>query len=84
MEGMRQLDEFKRVEEDLPPRNAQLSIPRPLVAPLNKLTPDELEVFQIVLNGGNTQAVLDRSKKSDADAATGLISLIKREYVMSR
>ena len=81
MEGMRLLDEFKRVEEDLPPRNAQLSIPQPLTAPLSALKPEQLEIFQIVLNGGGLAAVLDRSKLSDADAAVALIELLKKDYL---
>ena len=84
MEGMRLLDEFKRVEEDLPARNAQLVIPQPLTAPLTALKPEQLEIFQIVLNGGGLQAVLDRSKLSDADAAVALIELVKKDYVTTR
>jgi hypothetical protein len=84
MEGMRLLDEYKRVEDDLPPRSAQLLLPQPLLAPLSALKPEQLEIFQIVLNGGNLQAVLDRSKLSDADAAQALIELIKKEYVIAR
>ena len=84
MEGMRLLDEYKRIEEDLPPLKAPLQIPRPLDAQLSALKPPELEVFQIVLNGGTTQTVLDKSKKSDADAAQILIELIKREYIATR
>ncbi len=84
MEGMRLLDEFKRVEEDLPARNAQLAIPQPLTAQLTALKPEQLEIFQIVLNGGGLQAVLDRSKLSDADAAVALIELIKKDYVTTR
>lgn len=84
MEGMRLLDEFKRVEDDLPSRSAQLLLPQPLIAPLSALKPEQLEIFQIVLNGGNLQAVLDRSKLSDADAAQALIELIKKEYVIAR
>lgn len=84
MEGMRLLDEFKRVEEDLPARNAQLTIPQPLTAPLTALKPEQLEIFQIVLNGGGLQAVLDRSKLSDADAAVALIELIKKDYITTR
>jgi pSer/pThr/pTyr-binding forkhead associated (FHA) protein len=84
MEGMRLLDEYKRVEDDLPARSAQLTLPQPLTAPLSALKPDQLEIFQIVLNGGNLQAVLDRSKLSDADAAQALIELLKKDYVVSR
>ena len=84
MEGMRLLDEFKRVEEDLPARNAQLAIPQPLTAQLSTLKPEQLEIFQIVLNGGGLPAVLDRSKLSDADAAVALIELIKKDYITTR
>ena len=84
MEGMRLLDEFKRVEDDLPARSAQLTLPQPLVTPLSALKPEQLEIFQIVLNGGNLQAVLDRSKLSDADAAMALIELLKKDYVVVR
>ena len=84
MEGMRLLDEYTRVVDDLPARTAQLSLPQPLTTPLSALKPEQLEIFQIVLNGGNLQAVLDRSKLSDADAAVALIELIKKDYVVVR
>ncbi len=84
MEGMRLLDEFRRVEPDLPPRKAPLQIPRPLTAPLSALKHPELDVFQIVLNGGTTQTILDKSKLSDYEAGEHLINLIKREYIVAR
>ncbi len=84
MEGMRLLDEFRRIEPDLPPRKAPLQIPRPLTVPLSALKHPELDVFQIVLNGGTTQTVLDKSKLSDYEAGEHLINLIKREYVVAR
>jgi pSer/pThr/pTyr-binding forkhead associated (FHA) protein len=84
MEGMRLLDEFRRVEPDLPPRKAPLQVPRPLTAPLSALKHPELDVFQIVLNGGTTQTVLDKAKLSDYEAGEHLINLIKREYIVAR
>ena len=84
MEGMRLLDEFRRIEPDLPPRKAPLQIARPLTAPLSALKPAELDVFQVVLNGGTTQMVMDRSKSSDYEAGEILINLIKRDYVVAR
>jgi pSer/pThr/pTyr-binding forkhead associated (FHA) protein len=71
-------------EPDLPPRKAPLQIPRPLTASLSALKHAELDVFQIVLNGGTTQTVLDKSKLSDYEAGEHLINLIKREYVVAR
>lgn len=84
MEGMRLLDEFKHIESKLPQRKAPLQIPRPLNPPLSALKPVELDVFQIVLNGGTTQTVLDKAKLSDVEAAQALIELITKEYIVAR
>lgn len=78
MEGMRLLDEIKRLEPELPQRKAQLMIPRPLNPPLSALSKEQLSVFQSVLNGANsTQALFDRTSLDDDVAAQGLIDLIK-------
>lgn len=85
MEGMRLLDEIKRLEPELPQRKAQLMIPRPLNPPLSALSKEQLSVFQSVLNGANsTQALFDRTSLDDDVAAQGLIDLIKKDYVLVR
>jgi pSer/pThr/pTyr-binding forkhead associated (FHA) protein len=85
MEGMRLLDEIKRLEPELPPRKAQLAIPRPLNPPLSALSKEQLSVFQSVLNGASsTQALFDRTSLDDDVAAQGLIDLIKKDYVIVR
>lgn len=85
MEGMRLLDEIKRLEPELPPRKAQLMIPRPLNPPLSALSKEQLSVFQSVLNGAtSTQALFDRTSLDDDVAAQGLIDLIKKDYVLVR
>lgn len=85
MEGMRLLDEIKRLEPELPPRKSQLAIPRPLNPPLSALSKDQLSVFQSVLNGAtSTQALFDRTSLDDDVAAQGLIDLIKKDYVIVR
>lgn len=85
MEGMRLLDEIKRLEPELPARKAQLGIPRPLNPPLSALSKEQLSVFQSILNGANsTQAIFDRTQLDDDVAAQGLIDLIKKEYILVR
>ena len=49
MDGMRQLDEYRVQLEKLPPLSASLTVPRPMEPKLRDLTPEELDVFQAVL-----------------------------------
>src|SRR5262249_47646931 len=50
MEGVRQLDEMRRIEGDLPPRQTMLAMIHPLQPLLPELSPAELDVFQTILN----------------------------------
>jgi hypothetical protein len=82
MEGMRQLDEVMRVMPDPPPMNARLAVPTPLAGRLRELSPEELDCFQLVLDHGSLQAVLDNYPGSDLDAYTHLQALMSREFVV--
>jgi hypothetical protein len=84
MEGMRQLDEYRRIEPDLPSREQILGLPSPLQAPLKELTPGELDTLQLVLNFGQMQTVLDRSPRTDLETAETLLKLLQKEYVVAR
>jgi hypothetical protein len=84
MEGMRHLDEVRRLEHELPPRDAHLVMAQPLQPALRDLSPVELDVLQLVLNQGLVQHTLDRSPHTDLDTLTSLQSLIAREYVFVR
>lgn len=84
MEAMRIVDEMQRLDPELPQRSAVLMIPKPLVPPIAELSKDQLDVFQVVLNGATTQGVLDKSRLADCDAAQALVDLIKKEYVAVR
>ncbi len=83
MDALRQLDEFKRVQPQLPPMDARLALASPLTAPLRELasTPDLLDVLQLILNHGSLAGVLDHADKDDAITAEAVVQLIKREYV---
>ncbi|ACY16724.1 DUF4388 domain-containing protein [Haliangium ochraceum] len=82
MEGVRLLDEFRQVEGSLPTMDAALAVPTPLAGRLRDLTPLELDVFQLVLDHGQVQSVLDHYQGSDLEAAQSLIGLMKREFIV--
>ena len=84
MEGMRQLDELRRIEGELPGRDEALGLSAPLSAPLRDLQPADLDVLQLVINFGRLQAVLDRSPRTDLETAQTLLGLIQKEYVVRR
>ncbi len=84
MEGMRQLDEFRRIEGELPTRDQALGLSAPLQAPLRELQPQDLDVLQLVINYGQMQAVLDRSPKTDLETAQALLNLMQKEYITAR
>ena len=82
MEGVRQLDEFRNMAVNLPPLGSPLAVPTPLVGKLRDLSPTELDTFQLVLDHGLLQRVLDHYPGSDLEAAQNIIALMKRELVV--
>jgi pSer/pThr/pTyr-binding forkhead associated (FHA) protein len=82
MEGIRQLDEMKQIEDSLPPWGSPLAVPTPLAGRLRDLTPAELDAFQLVLDHGLMQKVFDHFPGSDLDCAHTLVALMKREFVV--
>ncbi len=81
MEALRQLDEYRHIQTELPASDATLSLAVPMTPPLRDLTPDELDVLQLVLNWGTLDGVLDHSPQEDLKVATALASLMQRDYV---
>ena len=60
MDALRQLDEFKRIQTQLPAHDRAAARWRmPLTAPLRELTPEQLDVLQLVHNYGTLGGVLD-------------------------
>ncbi len=81
MDALRQLDEYKRIQKDLPAFAAQLTMAMPMTAPLRELSPELLDVLQLVHNYGSLGGVLDHSEQDDVQAAEAVLQLIKRDYV---
>jgi len=82
MEGVRQLDEMRQLESKLPAASSSLAVPTPLAGRLRDLSPEQLDTFQLVLDHGQVQAVLDNYNGSDLDAARNLCELLKRDFIV--
>src|SRR5580698_6919686 len=59
IEGIRQMDEFNNLREQLPDLHAKLSIPSPLDPPLRELKPEELDVIQLAQNFGHLETMMN-------------------------
>jgi pSer/pThr/pTyr-binding forkhead associated (FHA) protein len=81
MDSLRQLDEFRRIQGQLPEMAAPIRLAQPMTAPLKELTPELLDVLQLVHNYGSLAGVLDHADQDDVLTAEAVVQLIKREYV---
>jgi hypothetical protein len=80
MDGARQLDEWRAVAPRLPGPGARVAA-APQAPPLRDLTPEELDVYQLALEAGTVQRVLDRSAAPDGDVAERLLALAEKGYL---
>ncbi|MEI8255602.1 MAG: DUF4388 domain-containing protein [Deltaproteobacteria bacterium] len=81
MEGLRQLDELKRLQPELPALSAQLVLPSPLVPPLRALPAAELDVLQLAINFGHTETIMNRSRATDLETCEIIAALLKKGYL---
>ena len=81
MDALRQLDEMKRIQSQLPAITSSLSLTMPMSANLRDLKPEELDVLQLVHNYGSFNGVLDHSPQDDLQVAEIMVELIKKDYV---
>jgi hypothetical protein len=81
MDALRQLDEFRRIQPQLPDLKARLTPPRPFVAPLKNLTPEQLDTFQLVMNYSTIQSAMDHSDADDVTVAERVLELIRKQYL---
>ncbi|MCA9664307.1 MAG: DUF4388 domain-containing protein [Myxococcales bacterium] len=81
MEAMRQLDEIRRLEPDLPGREEALVITKPLVASLRELSPEQLDLVQLVHNYGKVSEVVDKAPTTDLKTYEALVVLLKQKVV---
>jgi len=83
MDALRLLDEYKRIEAQLPAAEAPLTVRRPLVPRLRDLSEDQLDVLQLVHNHGSLRALMDHSEADDVTIAQAILELIRKDYVRS-
>lgn len=80
-DAVREMNELRALQPELPELEDMLKLPKPLKPPLSKLQPDELDILQIAINDGFFQAILDRSPFNDLKTAQLVKSLMDREYL---
>lgn len=80
-DAVRQCNEMKEIKTDLPEVEDMLAVPKPLNPSLSALQADELDVFQLALNLGFFQSILDKSPFPDLRTCQVVKSLIEREYL---
>jgi pSer/pThr/pTyr-binding forkhead associated (FHA) protein len=81
LEGMRQLDEIRLLEEKLPRRGSRLAVTEPLPGSLRDLATEEIQLFQLVLCHGLLEAAVDNFPGTDLEAYTCLMGLMRRGFV---
>ena len=81
MEGLRQLDEFNQVRQDLPDMNSRVGIIVPLVPALSALTKPELDILQLAHNYGHLETVLNKSNATDLETVTIVLKLLRGSYI---
>ena len=81
MEGLRQLDEFNEIRNELPDLNTRLVLSQPVIPPLRDLKPEELDILQLAHNYGHLETVLNKSRSTDLDTVQFILKLIKGAYL---
>ena len=81
MEGLRQLDEFNEIRNDLPDLNTRLVLSQPVIPPLRDLKPEELDILQLAHNYGHLETVLNKSLATDLETVQSILKLLKGSYL---
>ena len=83
MEGMRQLDEIRRIGDALPALQSKISVASPLTTPLRDASPEELDVVQLVLNHDTLVDMMNHSGKPDPELAEVVVTLLEKGYIVA-
>ena len=81
MEGMRQLDEIRRLGDSLPTLRARIGVPTPLTKPLRDASPEELDIIQLALNQERLVDMMNHSGKPDPEVAEMVVALLEKGYL---
>jgi hypothetical protein len=81
MEGMRQLDEIRRLGDALPSLQSMIAVASPLDKPLRDAAPEELDVIQLALNHETLVDMMNHSGKPDPEVAEVVVTLLEKGYL---
>lgn len=81
MEAMRQLDEIRRLEDELPPPGSELALASPMGKPLRELQPEQLDMVQVVNDQRRLRDVLDHSPTPDLETYEALLKLMRDKVI---
>jgi len=81
LSAKRQEKDIQRYRQALPAGAYYARVNHPLQAPLRDLRPEHLDVFQLVLNQGTVDGVLNYAKNKDLEIYQNLVFLYKNQYI---
>jgi hypothetical protein len=81
MEALRIRDELKKLMPRLPPLGRHVMLSMPMAVPLRDLTPEQLDVLQMVYNYGQMKMILDKSPLTDLDTLKAVGYLLSKGYI---
>jgi len=81
LEAMRQDDEYSRIPGDKPEMNTVLSVSGTLDKPFHTLSPNQLNMIQLILSHKKVRKILYHSPLPDYETYRMLIELIKEGFV---
>jgi pSer/pThr/pTyr-binding forkhead associated (FHA) protein len=81
MEGLRQLDAFNELRDQLPDLHARLVLASPMISQLRELKAEELDILQMSHNYAHLETVLNKSQNTDLETVQILLKLIKQQYI---
>ncbi len=84
MDGMRQLDEMRRLGDALPSLKASIMVASPLEAPLREASPEQLDVIQLALNYETLGDMMNHSGQSDVAVAEAVVKLLQAGYLVAQ
>ena len=81
MEGMRQLDEMRRLGDALPPLQSLIDGAKPMEKPLRDASPEELDTIQLAINHDTLVEMMNHGGKPDPEVAEVVVGLIEKGYL---
>ena len=81
MEAMRIIDEIHSIGEDIPPYESVFKLDLPLKNKLRDLSPEQLDVFQLILNDPSMESVLNTSTMDDIETTKAIMHLLHNGYI---